>query len=220
MLGFLKRGAQRLATGASGMLRGGQTGALCTQDAHARFQEAVLQGNVWSGANAQGTPVTTQTTVSATTPALVLYNPINSPVNLVLWTFTVGVTTGQTASNVILLAYNGPSALSVPTGPTATTLAVVTNMSLGLNQAATQGTVTGWGQCYQIATLSAAPLAFRYCAVITRVSAANIGAGMLVDHIDGEVIVPPGVAVSVQAVGSTGIPIVASFTWEESPIIQ
>src|SRR5438105_2034955 len=118
MLSFLKRGIQRLAGGATGPFRGNQTGALVTTDGHARFQEAVLNGNVWIGSNPAGTPVTPQAGLSATTPALTLFNPINSPVNLVLWDLQVIATTVQAAQGGIVLAYNGPNLAGVPTGPT------------------------------------------------------------------------------------------------------
>ncbi len=81
----LKRGLQFLGKGSPGPLRGDYSGALVTTDGHARFQEAVLNGNVWYGANLGGTGVTFQAGLSATSPVLSLFNPVNSPVYLSIW---------------------------------------------------------------------------------------------------------------------------------------
>lgn len=209
------RGAQRLGPGSPGRNRAGQTGGLVTQDAHARFQEAVLQGNVWIGSNASGTPVTTQAGVSATTPALVLYNPINSPVNLVLWEFGCVFTAAPAAAAAVMLAYNMPSKTGAPLAPITTTLASITNAMIGWNTQAVNLSNGGWGQCYAISTLSAAPVAFRYCFGTT--GAAAISGMTGIDHIDGAVIVPPGVAISVQA--SSAAAVLCHFMWEELLII-
>ena len=220
MLGFLKRGVQQLARGSSGPLRGCLDGALAVQDAHARYQEAVLNGNVWIGANPVGTPVTTQAGLSATTPALVLYNPINSPVNLVLWHAEAIIQASPAAAAGVLLAYNNVSLAGVPTGPTTVTLANITNALLAQGStgtstvSSTQGGGGPWGQCYRVSTLSAAPIGFRYLFGTTGASA--IGGMGFRDQIDGAVFVPPGVAVSFQATSAAAL--ICSFCWEEVPI--
>lgn len=217
MLGYLKRGVQRLAEGVAGPLRGDHSGALVVQHAHARFQEAVLQGNVWIGSNPSGTAVTTQAGVSATTPALVLFNPINSPVNLVLWYAQFGITASPAAASVMMLAYNAPNLAGVPTGPTTVTAANITNalLSRGITGTATSATAQGgFGQCYRISTLSAAPIAFNYPMGTT--GAAAIGGVSMHHSIDGAVIIPPGVAVSVQTTSAAAL--VCSLCWEECAV--
>lgn len=221
---------RRLTSGAFDYLRGDLTGALVTQDAHARLQEAVLSGNVWIGANPAGTPVTTQAGLSATTPALTLFNPLNSPVNLVLWTVTINVTTAAQAS--FELGVNFPNVAGVPTGPGTLTNANVFNalLATGVTGSTTAITTQGqWGQCYRVATLSATPLAFMYLGS-SNFTAAGSGAGGTsvspvaygwqtgVFPIDGGVIIPPGVAISIQT--SAAVACVASFVWEEVPIVK
>lgn len=218
MLGYLKRGVQRLAEGVSGPLRGDHSGALVVQHAHARFQEAVLQGNVWIGSNPSGTAVTTQAGVSATTPALVLFNPINSRVNLVPWYVQFGITAAPAAASVMMLAFNAPQLAGVPTGPATVTAANITNaiLSRGITGAATvlrgQGAE---GQCYAVSTLSAAPVAFNYPLGTTGAAAIS---GVSMHHwIDGSFIIPPGVAVSVQT--SSAAALICAFCWAEEPVM-
>lgn len=215
----LKRGLQLLANGASGPLRGSVNGSLVVAEGAARFQEAVLAGNVWIGSNPSGTAVTSQAGVSATTPALTLYNPINSPVNLVLWSVGVAIQAAPAAAAAVMLAYNFPALAGVPTGPTTVTNGNVTNalISKGMYGSATAITTQGgsWGQVYRVSTLSAAPIAFRNLFGTT--GAAAISGMAFRDSIEGQVIVPPGVAISVQT--SSAASLVCDYVWEEVPIV-
>jgi hypothetical protein len=210
-------GPQFASDGAYPKLRGSKDGSLVTIDGHARYQEAVKRGNVWIGANLAGTAVTTQAGLSATTPALTLYNPFNSPVDLVLWYFEAAFQAAPAAASAVMLAYNNTSLAGVPTGPTAVTLTAVTNARLGVGSTgsatvvSTQGGTGPWGQCYRVATLSAAPLAFR--TPFGTSGAAAIGGMVFHDQIDGAIVIPPGVAVSVQT--SSAASVVCAFGWEE-----
>lgn len=218
MLGYLKRGAQRLAQSAAGPLRGDLTGALVTTDAHARYQEAVLSGNVWIGANPAGTPVATQGSLSATTPPLTLLNPINSPVNLVLWEFQFSQTAIVAGVVNICLAYNMLGITGVATYPLTVTNAQVTNalLAMGQPQGATAVQNQGaWGQCYRVCTLNAAPVAFRY--PFNQSGSSALTMMNSVDHIDGAIVIPPGIAISVQSI-TTAITVMCAFVWEEIPI--
>lgn len=219
MLGSLKRGAQRLGQGAVGPLRGDVTGALVTTDGHARFQEAVLNGNVWHGASLAGTGVTYQAGLSVMTPVLTLFNPINSPVNLVLWHWDFSFT-ASVAADAFILAYNMPLLAGVPTGPVTVTSANVVNAMLSATQSGSSTAVTSqgpWGQCYRICTLSAAPLAFAYPFGTTGASA--IGGMNFRCQLDGCVVIPPGVAVSAQATAAATAGLCA-VCWEEVGIVN
>ncbi len=222
MLGF-RRGLRNLATGVHDFLRGDSTAALVTQDAHARFQEAVLNGKVFIGSNPAGTPVTTQAGLSVTTPALTLFNPFASTVNLVLWTVTCNITTPAAAA--LELAYTFPLLAGVPTAPLTLTNANITNAILGLGTPGQATAITtklgNQGECYRICTLNATPIAFRYLGRNnylaggsaqggTSVSADSFGWQPGVFPIDGEVVIPPGVSVSIQT--SAAVALVASFT--------
>ncbi len=219
MIGYMKRGPQRVGYSSPAPFRCDLTGALVTTDGHARYQEAVLNGNVWIGSNALGTPVTPAAGLSATTPALTLYNPINSAVNLVLWEFQCLNTTVQGAQSGALLAYNLPAITGVIKSPFTVTNAQVTNalLSLGFAQSVTATQNQGaWGQCYAVCTLIAAPVAFRYSMVFNYGSSVAATSTVCIDHIDGAVVIPPGIAVSAQFVAAT--PVVCSFAWEEVPV--
>ncbi len=195
-----KVGSQRLAPGAEGDIRLNRSGDIVVSQGHGKYLEAVLDGNVYIGANLGGTPVTTQAGLSATTPALTLHNPVGSGVYLSLLTVTVDITTSPAAAAGLMLAYNLKSAAA----PTATTLAQVTNALIDNGKLPI-------GQCYRISTLAAAPLAFRYIGGSTGANA--ISGIQLIDNIDGEVIILPGVVVSIQ--GTSAAAILASFSWEE-----
>ncbi len=221
MLGFLKRvGAGLLAKNASNSLRGDLSGALVSQDAHARFQEAVLAGNVYIGANPLGTLVTTQAGLSATTPALTLFNPFNSTVNLVIWSFGVHISAAPAAACGIVLATNLPNVAGVPTAPLTVTNANISNALLGQGQTGTSTAILtasgNQGQCYRVCTLNAAPIAVRYCFGTS--GAAAIGGMSFRDAVDGALILPPGMAVSVQT--SSAAAVACDFIWEEIPFNQ
>lgn len=191
------------ADGSIGPARGGKSGEMSVADAHGRYQEAVYRGNVFIGANLGGTSVTTQAGLSATTPALTLYNPIGSGKLGVLLEVTVDITAAPAAAAGLMLAANAPNVAA----PTVTTAATQQNARL---DSLAQPTLSA----YRIATLPAAPLAIRFIGGTT--GAAAIGGVQLIDHVDGAVIVGPGVALSIQATSAAAI--IASFTWEEIPI--
>lgn len=200
----MRTGQVLSADGAVNPGRCDKTGALVVTDGHARYQEAVLRGSVWIGANLGGTPVTTQAGLSATTPALTLFNPINSGVNLVLQTITVGFQAAPAAACEVWLAYNASTAAA----PTATTTATLVNANLG-------STSVGRGQCSRVATLAAAPVVVRNICGTSGAAAISNAPG--VDHVDGEIIISPGVAVSIQT--STAAAVVCTMSWEEVQIV-
>jgi len=180
-------------------MRSSKDGHAVVMDGHARYQQAVIDGRVWIGSNLGGTPVTTQAALSATTPALTLYNPVGSGVNLVLWEFGYSFAAAPAAASQVVLAYN----LLNATPPTLTTLANVVNA----------GTFTGSpiGQCARVSTLSAAPLALKYVGGTT--GAAAISGYPTIYDCAGSIVLPPGVALSVQTVGAASL--TAHFSWEE-----
>ena len=197
-----KVGPQVVGDGSVTLPRLTKDGTASVADAHGRYQEAVYRGNVFIGANLGGTPVTTQAGLSATTPALTLYNPANSGKLGVLISVTVDITSSPAAAAGLMLAVNAPTAAA----PTATTLATQQN-------AYTSNLSTPSLSCYRIATLAAAPVAIRFIGGTT--GAAAIGGVQLVDHVDGEIIVGPGVALSIQSTSAAAI--LTSFAWEEIP---
>jgi hypothetical protein len=191
------------ADGSAPLQRAGRTGETMVSDTHAHFAEAAARGNAFIGADLGGTPVTTQAGLSATTPALTLYNPVGSGKNLIVMNVNISVTAAPAANCNFWLAYN----LATAAAPSSVTAATVTPAVLG-------NTNTGVAGCYRVATLPAAPLMIE---TIGTIPAATTVSGFVLDkNIDGRIVVGPGVALSIQTGSAAAI--VAAITWEEIPL--
>lgn len=196
-----KVGKQILNDGSISPIRLGKDGSIVTSSPMHMID--VLDGNMYIGSNLGGTPVTTQAGLSATTPALTLYNPVGSGVNLALIAVEAMFTSSPAAACGVMLAYNTLNA----TPPASTTDANMTNCIIG-------STASPKGRCYRVATLAAAPVACRFLGGTT--GASGIGGFQLIEHIDGEIVIPPGVAISIQTTSAAAL--LASFTWLEVSI--
>jgi hypothetical protein len=182
--------------------RATQDGSIGNQETHAKFQQAVRDGNVYTCANPQGTAVTTQAGLSVTTPALTLYNTSTTK-SLVLIEDTIGLNAAPAAADIFSLAYSsGP--------PTATTAANYVNNLLTPTSA---GVAAPAGACYRVSTLNTLPVAFRYLGQVT--GASTLTQPIFTDVVDGKVIVGPGEAITFQTTSAAAI--VGSMTWEEIP---
>lgn len=199
----LKVGKSNYSIGSNADLRGGRKGEVLSSPMNSKYSQMTLDGECFIGSNALGTPVTTQPGLSATTPALTLYNPATSGVNLVLLKVNIGITTAPAANTVLALAYNAIDTV----GPTSTTAANVVSSLIGSQ-------TSPLGKCSRIATLTAAPTAFKYLGGI--LAAASTTGYDISENIDGEVIIAPGTAISIQS--TTAVAILASFTWQEIPL--
>lgn len=207
----------------------GISGSQRTSDAHARFMDANLSGRVFSTGTAAGLSIsnvtfTLATTGNTATPIIGVWNPVTSPVNLVIWQAILAVY--QTS----LTAMVGPGGFvwMVATGQSATLSTAVTpynrktlvasgSYARGLNGGALTG-FTG-----TLATMCASQLnggsnlttAFTETAVGAR--STNVSS---VENIDGAIIVPPG---GVLALMASVTPVVhtalSGLVWEEVPIL-
>ncbi len=165
--------------------------------------QGVLDGQVYTGANPLGTPVTTQAGLSATTPALTLHNPAGSGVNLVLIDAEVAFAAAPAALCNVCLAYD-------PSVPTALTPANVLNNSIGNANAPL-------GKCSRIATLGAAPVAFELLGTVLAAAAVGQVPPLKLES-NGKHVIQPGQNISVQT--SSAASVLAKFTWKEVPIGQ
>lgn len=172
----------------------------------AKYQEAVLTGNVYSVANQVG--ITTQAGLSATTPCLTLYNPAGSGVNGVLIFAGCVNTVAFAAAAVIWLGVNTNVAAAAVTGTLTT---AHRNNFLG----SASGNKL---QALLAATLPAAPVAVATLgvgltgAITTIPQIATLGR-----HFEGGFILKPGTAISFQtstASGATGF--FGEYIWFES----
>ena len=201
-----KVGPQVLNDGSQGSLRQGRDATAIVQEGHARFAEAALRGNTYTCSNPAGSAVTTQSGLSVTTPALVVWNPIGSGVMVALNTVTATYTSVTSTTTFILAVSTGPQ--SAP--------ATVTNGNLFNNKIGSA--ILGQAQCYRVSTLQAAPLAIRYFGVAgtgNGVAGMASSFGTVVDHVDGEVILAPGELATIQT--SSAATILSSISFEEFP---
>lgn len=201
-------GPRAVSDGSENPIRTCRTGEQAVSDAHPRFYEPTARGNLYSVANQAG--ITTQAGLSATTPALTLYNPAGSGVNAVIIYAGFVATVAFAAASVVWLGVNTNIVAAVVTG-TATT--AHRNNLLG-------NTASPKIQPLLAATLPAAPVAVASLgvgltgAITTLPSMQTIGR-----YFDGSLILSPGSTLSFQtstASGASGF--FGELIWEEVSI--
>lgn len=192
-----------LADGAGDQpIRNEKTGALVVQDAHGRYTESVLRNKVFSACTTAAATIGALTTTGVTYH---LYNPINSGVNASVLVASYGATSTTFVVGSTFFAVNVQT-----TAPTATT-ALTIRSNLLSNTAAPSAV-----QVFSAATLANTPVAVR---PFFSVPATTSGTSVLVkDDVAGEMVVPPGSVLSIQAsvaacaIGHLGM------SWEEIPV--
>lgn len=185
-------------------MRLSQDGSPVTQDSHSRFLESSIRGNSYTCADLGGTAVATQAGLSATTPALVVWNPAASGVNAVINTASVGFTVIAATATFMLAVSTG-----VTTAPTATTAGQLFNNLIGSAR-------TGQVACYRVSTLAVAPLMARVIGTVGMTANGNSAAqseGQLIDRVDGELVLAPGELVTIQTTAAATV--LGSITYEE-----
>lgn len=200
-----RRGEYLIGKGSVHEARLDYSSAVVSTDGHGRYQEAVLNGNVYMAAN----PGTQALSVnSATATGLVLTNPAGSNKYLVLLRVSVSIASlpaGQ--SSLIITGSNNPIGTAVThTTPLTVRNALYGSSALGSGLADSAATiptpavirVLGGGPAATVATSTAFP-------------------PFIDADIAGEIILVPGVVISLQAL-TTAMTVVASMTWEEVPI--
>jgi len=194
-------GPQIASDGSHNTPRMGRTSEWCVADAHARYQEAVSRGNVFTAASQAA--LTLGAGLSATS-VWTLYNPIGSKVNLVLIDFVFAFSAPPAAAAVVFLAVPGTSGQAAPTGLTQLSTPWP-NSLIGSNYANSAAKV------YTAATLAAVPIVGRILGSV--VAASSITPPTLRDEIAGALLIYPGGHVTLQA--SAAAAGFASMTWEE-----
>ena len=213
MLGESNVGPKASSDGTQIPLRGDKTGALVSTDAHARYQEAVLRGSVYT-ANAKSVTVTVTTDITplpANTgrPQIGVYNPVGSGKNLVIL---------RAGSATVSGTPGGPFYLDV-IAATGTVITATPSTGIPINNFTLQalGSVT---KCYAATAVtgSAAGVMLRPLGGLAAI-AAGAGNYHFVEEIAGEIIVPPGAFICISA-HATGTSHVHScfISWEEVAI--
>jgi hypothetical protein len=216
-------GPDVLADGAIAKIRLGRNAEQVFQELHGRFYETNFRGAVFSGGMGltaiNNATYTTGTLGATVTPIIGVYNPIGSAVNLVILQAILGITvTAGTATGGAPFVW----ATSITTAP-------VTTGNQPLNRKTLQPQGSAARDITNVAPTGMTPnLAVRFASALTgglikSISSAetavgqNIGtAGITVENLDGEIIVPPG---GVLALLATTTPVahsaVSALVWEE-----
>src|SRR5436853_4378461 len=180
-------------------LRGTRDGATATQEAHAKYQEAVYRGNVFVASNNAGSAI--PTALAAACTGLILTNPPTSGKNLVLLECAVASTApaiGQVST--IVLAYTG----SLGTNVVHTTPLTITNALLG-------SPIKSVALADSSATLPSVPY------VVRAITSMTGSAQSAKDLIDGALILAPGSAIATFSL-TVATTAVTHMIWEEIPL--
>ena len=167
--------------------------------AHAPHYEAATRGKLMCASNQA--VITFGTALTATAVTFTLYNPLGSPVNLVVLQTQVTVLTCSTGGHVVYAA-NVNNAAAIP----------ATNTELVVRNCKLDG-AAGFGKVYSVTTLPAAPVAIR--PLIGGITAAGVAS--FVDYVDGCIVLGPNTAVTLQGITIVGTGLVG-MVWEEVPI--
>jgi hypothetical protein len=200
------------ATGTNvGELRTGWTGAQVTQDAHARYQEAVLRGGVYRLPAPNIVP-TAFTGGAGGTPIVSIFNPTGSGKNCVI--LGVGITARILGAAVLDTSFNLWAGVSVANTGTATAPTnALTNVSPG-------GSVVIGSVNAATTSTTAVTLALPLASYFWGTSVGQYMSAGLFD-VGGLVVCPPGCLVAMgSAVAITTAAFDSVMIWEEVPILS
>ena len=197
--------------GAKRTLQVDQHGALLVAQAKPSLYDLVDQGLVYAGQTAVG-GVAPGTAVG-TAPPITLYNPPNSDVKLVVLKVSMGYISGTLGAGTVLYVGNFNPVAAVVTG---TAISVV-NLKLGTKR------VDGGnkGQLFTTSTLPATPTLLRpFMNLDASLATSVVGPYRVTDEPNGESVLTPNSALSLQGVAAAGTaPLVAfGFAWAELPL--
>lgn len=209
MLSELRVGVQLGADGSSPVARAAKTGEAITAIAHGIYYEPSSRANIFSVCNQSG--ITTQAGISATTPALTLFNPKGSGVNACIIYAGCVASVAFAAASVIFVGVNTNIAAADVTG-TATTA-----HRCGLLGNGRQPSIVP----LLAATLPAAPVGAAIIGVgLTGAITTTPTSAVLGRFFDGTLILSPGSAISFQTSTASGTnAFFGEFVWEEIPIV-
>ncbi len=203
MINELKVGPQVVTDGSQIVARGGRTGEQVVADAHGRYQEAVLRGNVYTACLQASTTFTLFGTTSAT--GFILSNPAGSGKNLSILQIAYARVTAESAAieQLVLSASYAGQTLSTNTAIS------VRNMLVG-------NAAVGVAAPYSISTLSAAGVIIAPFAVpsVSATAAVNASPICMVDY-GGSIVVQQGAWLQLAAGFTNTLAGIASMTWEE-----
>ena len=216
-------GPVNFGDGVNPPLRQGRQGDVMVSSLHGDFYEANYRGSQFFTGHAGLTALSanTITLTATTTPILGVYNPLSSPVNLVLTQATLNVV----ANNLTSGAGPGVFMWAASTGNNAITTGLTPYNAKSLVAAGSQGrgfagatALTGLTNNLVIVAGSTlpSPAGLTYT---TLASTALLTSYAGVEIFDGSIIVPPGgVFALLNTTSSTVFSAAGRLTWEEVPI--
>ena len=195
-----------LAAGTQPAMRLGNMGEQIVSELHGKYYETCYRRAVYT---ASALAVSLPTTLNTTSTGLCLYNPVGSPVNLVILTASWGLNVVPTAAAVLSLA-TGYSATAITTSSAADTLK---SAFVGVGG-------SGVGVAYKSVTL---PSAATHHTILGSVGTAATTAWPVIPiqtyNVDGQIILPPGAyCVFNSTAAQTSTQFYLSFSWEEVPV--
>lgn len=198
------------ADGCESQARGTKTGELCVAVVHGRYYESVSRGTCWlattgTGGVAPGTSI-------GTTPAFLLYNPRGSGKRLVIQRVVASYISGSLGAGTLFYCVNTNTYAAAPTGGSSLT---PVNLDIGSNLPCVAVANTG-------GTLPATPTVLRpFCSLTALTASTAVAPFQTEEEVDGEIVLEPGTALSLQAVAASGsTPLIAiAVSWEEVPIV-
>jgi hypothetical protein len=219
-------GPQNNTAGSSAkLLRSGRTGELSVAEAHGRFYEPAYWQTLFSiGMGANALSANTITLVATTTPILGVWNPANSPVNLVIAQAAVQVY----ANTLITPAGCGPFVWAASTGNAGITtgLSPFNRKSMAYSGSQAKGftpAVALTGLTNNLVVFDGADFTNPTILACGTIVAPTAGTSLTsfggVQNFDGSLLVPPGgVLVLLNTTSTTTMSVAGRLLWEEVPI--
>jgi hypothetical protein len=222
--GFVGPTLQSDGQGPDTGFRQGQLGDLIASELHGRFYEQVFRGNVYSnGADLTALSANTITLTPTTTPILGVWNPLTSPVNLVILQASVGFVLNTLTAPVA----PGPLrwASSINNGAISTGSAPFNRKTLANSGSQAKGfafvALTGLTNNLVVFEGSDFPQASGQTAgtIAASTTSSQFAAGFNgVQNFDGGLIVPPGgVLALINTTSTTTYSATGRLMWEEVP---
>jgi len=189
--------------------RGGKTGELVVGQCHGKYYEAATRGNCYQAS--VGSAGVAPGTAIGTTAAFTLYNPIGSNRRLVVNRASLGYISGTLGAGTLFYCASTNPTAAAPSSGTALT---PVNCDVGLPNNSIAVPRAG-------GTLAASPTVLRpFASLDAELATSVVGFRNVVEDVDGEFVIEPGCALSVEGVCASGTsPLVTiGMTWEEVPV--
>jgi len=198
--------AQSLGAGSNPNVRLGQQGDLIATELHGRYYETNYRRALFNAASTAAATTSAGTTTSFT--GLMVYNPLNSPVNLVI----------NKVGYAFIVAFGSAAAYGVMTGFSTSPIATFSTSNTSTKSQYVGG-AQGYGVAYASATLTATPVVNTIFGSGLTGAITTVPSVPLLYDLEGSVIVPPGGYVCSYTTSASGASaFFGSFQWEEIPV--